>query len=125
MGVIAADQILIHLPKHYEIELILIDCLAPPESLPSTREGVAARINPAHIEARDQAGAMIAEAGKHVAAWIPQPARDDGWCRSLRPGTRHAGFLFLSPTETLNARLVSSGHCTLPRRRWHALTPGA
>lgn len=123
MGVISADHLLIHLPKHFEIELILIDCVAPATSLPSDQPGVAGLINPAAAEARDEATAMIA-AHKTVAAWIPQPSRDEGWVRHFQPGKRHAGFLYLGEErKTLNERLVDGGHCRRPRRSWSALTP--
>lgn len=115
MGIMAADCILLHLPRYFEIELILIDCVAPPADLPSENPLIR-RINPdwhRSIEtARDEIAGAVA-----TVAYIPQPSRDEGWVRHIAPGSRHAGYLYLDETHTLNERLIAAGVCRYPRGR--------
>lgn len=122
MGVIAADELLIRVPKYHEFKLILIDCVAPPQTLSSNEFRTVYQINPDSMTARDKAHELIG-AAKELAAWIPQPARDEGWIRHLSTSERHAGFLYLDKARTLNDELVAAGVCKMPRQSWASLRP--
>lgn len=115
MGVIEADHLLLHLPKSYEIELILIDCVAPSRSFASDTPGVYRTINLAATQAVDRARELI-ESATELHAWIPQPRADLGWVKSIQPRSRHAGYLYLSSDRTLNDELITAGHCRRPAR---------
>lgn len=120
MYVIAADHLLLHLTGHHEIELILIDCIAPPKTLPSKMEGVI-KINPEYTAARDFVAEKLLSATE-IAAWIPQPARDTGWVRNLGPQSKHAGCLYLDKHRTLNQELLDAKICRQPRQSFALLS---
>lgn len=117
MRVTGADELLVHFAGHFEIDLILIDCVAPAPVAPSPHEGVAAVINSDSWKARQCCQNLI-DSASAVYAWIPKPERDLGWLHNLKPRQKFPAFVFIAEGVTLNESLVDRGLCDVPRNRW-------
>lgn len=104
-----------------ELDVVLVDCVGPrpfldeydPRCPHKSREP-----NPKAQPAIDLLWRLV-EKADFATLHLPQPPRDRGFFRTIQPGSKHPGLIYLTTrgkSESLNESLVKAGVCRLPNR---------
>lgn len=112
---VSLDHLIVDLTGGVEIELFLLGLHAVPNR-ERTESGF--RLSESAIYGREWVAERIAAAGDRGTVFIPLPEYDRGWIRNLRPGTRHAGVLFVGQDRgtNLNAAIAAASLCPVDPR---------
>jgi len=111
MLILAANEIRVQFPCDTEIDLVLADCFAPPLMSRPDPHGPSVPLAEGVAAYRAVAG-QIEAAPRWLRCWLPVPKYDREWFRALVPNSKQLGWLWISPTLTLNAWLIESGHAS-------------
>lgn len=111
VAVLQANLIRVIEPSDCEFDLVMIDCFAPPIYMVDPCTG---RVDdcPAGIAAYRASVDILNQSPEWLRAWIPIPQYDREWFRNLKPASKQAAHLWISPEMTLGEYLVRSQHAT-------------
>lgn len=104
-----ANEVRIILEDDSEIDLVLIDCFPPPR-VQRSDNGIAE--HHAGMTAYRATVDALNAGPAWLRAYIPVPPFAREWFRNLKPGSKQAGFLWITPRLTLNEHLVGLGHAS-------------
>lgn len=106
MIVLHANEIRVMLEDDSEIDLVLVNCFPPPRV--RVVDGTTYEVAKG-MEAYRAAINAIESAPQWLRMWLPVPEYAREWFRNLQPGSKQAGHLWISTTQTLNEYLVERG----------------
>lgn len=105
---LSANEMRIQLPCDTELDLVLADCFTPP-LLTKDSAGLVVQYAPGAAAYR-AATAALKSAPPWLRVWLPVPAYDREWFRSLTPNSKQLGWLWIGVNRTLNHHLIETGH---------------
>lgn len=116
VAVLQANLIRVMQPCDSEFDVVMIDCFTPPVYTVDPCTGRTDE-SPRGIAAYRATVDILNRSPEWLRVWLPIPTYDREWFRNLKPNTKQAGHLWLSPELTLGEYLVRSQHATKNQAR--------